>query len=413
MKATHLGKVIEFFDPMLSLGQQQAEWYVERPDSPEDEISIFLLNDPAALKILFSGHIGSGKTSTLNKLMARTEIQERFFVVRFSVAQDLNIVDLTYTDLLVAIGGRLFEAGESQVGLDSKLKKDLDSWSAEISKAWGITDLAEAVVKGGIKAWFFSATGKLKTGYEEKKEFRQKIEPRVPDLIGFINRIIHAIQAHQDNQAGRRVLLVIEDLDKPPVDVALDLFLKKGSILIQPECRIIFTVPTAVLYSGQVKVVQQNFPMQFVLPNFKIKDKEGERQPEAWAKMRDVVMRRMEACLIQDAALDTAVEMSGGVVRELVRIVQGAAGRALVRKANSIATDHVNHVVERLRGEYSDSLTRDDQLEILKQVHRTHALRSNDEKPMLDLLHNLMILKYPDGPGWYGVNPIVQKLLGV
>ena len=38
---------------------------------------------------------------------------------------------------------------------------------------------------------------------------------------------------------------------------------------------------------------------------------------------------------------------------------------------------------------------------------------ADNDKPMLDLLHNLFILKYPNGPGWYGVNPIVHQLIGV
>ena len=32
---------------------------------------------------------------------------------------------------------------------------------------------------------------------------------------------------------------------------------------------------------------------------------------------------------------------------------------------------------------------------------------------MLDLMHNLMILQYPNDPGWYEVNPIVRQLIGV
>lgn len=105
--------------------------------------------------------------------------------------------------------------------------------------------------------------------------------------------------------------------------------------------------------------------------------------------------------------------MSGGVTRELVRIVRGAARRAMVTRANSIQPEHVEQTVDNLRGEYSNSLTRQELIDILRQVHKTQELRSNDEKPMLDLLHNLMILKYPNGPGWYGVNPIVKKLIGV
>ena len=108
-----------------------------------------------------------------------------------------------------------------------------------------------------------------------------------------------------------------------------------------------------MLYSGQYNVVKQNFSDQFPLPNFKIKEKSGERNEPGWARMREIVERRMEPQLIESKALDHAVEMSGGVVRELVRIIQGAASRALVAKANVIKLEHVEQAVDKLRMEYS------------------------------------------------------------
>lgn len=413
VKASYLGKVIEYFNPMQSLDESRMDWYVDRPDNPHDEIKVLLLNDPTPLKILFTGHIGSGKSSSLNCLTRDDEIRSKFFIVQFSVEHDLNIFDLTYSDLLLAIGKRLFdEADASGLQLADNLLTDLDKWTTEVSVIQKKAEAADVTVKGRISAWFLSAVGTLKTGYSENKEFRQKFEPRIPELIAFINRIIRAIETHPKG-GGKKILVVIEDLDKPPVDVSMDLFLTKGPVLVQPECKVIFTVPTSVLYSGQIKVVQQNFPMQYVLPNFKIKEPTGEKCEKAWNCMREIVLRRMDARLIEEEALDYAVEMSGGVTRELIRIIQAASLRAVVGKANSIQRAHVDYAVVKFRGEYSNQLTRQESVDILKEVHRTRQLRSKDEKPMLDLMHNLMILHYPNGPGWYEVNPIVRQLIGV
>lgn len=132
MKASYLKQVIGYFDPMQSLDEEHKDWYVDRPDSPEEEIKVYLLNNGTDTKILFSGHRGSGKSSTLSKLAGDPAIQKAFFVVKFSIKDELNVADLTHTDLLLAIGHRLYDAGES--GLDSKLKTDLDSWSADVSR---------------------------------------------------------------------------------------------------------------------------------------------------------------------------------------------------------------------------------------------------------------------------------------
>lgn len=411
MRAEYLGQVIANFDPMLSL-PADSDWYVERPDSPELEMKALLLNTTADSKILFSGHRGSGKTSTLNKLAADPEIRNKFFVVQFSIKDELNIADLTYTDLLVAMGARLYKSAEERLKLPNDLKKSLDDWSAEVSRVWSKIDQAEVKVEAGIGAFFAKATGLLRTGFEDKREFRQKFEPRLPQLIDIINRIIRAVETHP--QAGNReVLLILEDVDKPDLDAAMDLFFKKGAILAEPQSKIIFTVPTSLLYSGQYNVIKQNFGEPYVLPNFKVKEKDGKRDPVCWARMREIAERRMEPALMETGALDLAVEMSGGVVRELVRIIQSAASRAVATNANCIRCEHVGQAINKLRMEYSFTLTRQEYIEILKNVHQTNLLRHDDEKPLLDLLHNLFILQYPNGPGWYGVNPIVYKLIGV
>ena len=293
MKAAYLGQVIEYFDPMLSLDVRHSDWFVERPDSPHLEMKAVLLNTTADTKTLFSGHQGSGKTSTLNKLAADPEISGKFFVVQFSIKDELNIADLTYTDLLVAMGARLYAVAEKALRLNGKLKKDLDEWSAEVSRVWSKTDQAEVKVEAGISAFFLKARGLLRTGFEDKEEFRKRFEPRIPQLIEIINRIIAAIETHPQ-AVNQEVLLILDDLDKPAVDVAMDLFFKKGTILAQPQCKIIFTVPTSLLYSGQYNVVKGNFGEPFTLPNFKIKEQNGERNDLAWSRMREIAERRLD-----------------------------------------------------------------------------------------------------------------------
>ena len=127
--------------------KKHKDWYVERPDSPEEAIKIYLINNSTDTKILFSGHRGSGKTSTLSKLACDAEIQKTFFVVKFSIKDELNVADITYTDLLVAIGHRLYEEGKAW--LDSKLKEDLDKWSAEVSRVTTNADQSGSTSRRG------------------------------------------------------------------------------------------------------------------------------------------------------------------------------------------------------------------------------------------------------------------------
>src|SRR5439155_9323573 len=122
--------------------------YVERPDSPHLELKSFLLNNRTDPKILFSGHRGSGKSTALNRLASDSEIRQRFFVVQLSIKDELNVADLTYTDLLVAMGHRLYIEAEKRLLLDDKLKRDLDGWSAELTASRTTSASAELKVEG-------------------------------------------------------------------------------------------------------------------------------------------------------------------------------------------------------------------------------------------------------------------------
>ena len=54
-------------------------FYVNRPDNPMEELKTYLLTSPGYDKILFSGHMGSGKSTELNRYSLLPEIREKFF----------------------------------------------------------------------------------------------------------------------------------------------------------------------------------------------------------------------------------------------------------------------------------------------------------------------------------------------
>ena len=108
MKANKLKDVYKNFDPVVPLSSN-SEFYVERKDSPLDEIKEYLLREnQSELKILFSGHRGSGKSTELNQLMADDDIQIRYFITHYSVREVLDLASLDYVDLLFSIGAEIY-----------------------------------------------------------------------------------------------------------------------------------------------------------------------------------------------------------------------------------------------------------------------------------------------------------------
>ena len=79
--------------------------------SPLEDLSILLQDTTDPQKILFSGHRGSGKSTELAKLTM--ELQDQFFIIHYSVKNILNLLDLTYEDVVLSIGLELFREARS------------------------------------------------------------------------------------------------------------------------------------------------------------------------------------------------------------------------------------------------------------------------------------------------------------
>ena len=82
-KAQNLAEVIRYFNPQQPLRDKPLrDWYIDRPGNPLAQMRTYLqglaLHD-TPVKILFTGHTGSGKSTALNKLAE--EIKNQFFIV--------------------------------------------------------------------------------------------------------------------------------------------------------------------------------------------------------------------------------------------------------------------------------------------------------------------------------------------
>ena len=84
----------------------------------------------------------------------------------------------------------------------------------------------------------------LKLGYKSREKMRQIIEPRLSELISIVDNLIAEVELKLE----KKVLVAIDDLDKPDLPVARSLFYERRSSLTLPHCSIIYTIPIAILY---------------------------------------------------------------------------------------------------------------------------------------------------------------------
>jgi len=100
--------------------------------------------------------------------------------------------------------------------------------------------------------------------------------------------------------------------------------------------------------------------------------------------------------------------MSGGVIREYIRIIRDSAVRAITRKKTLIDKDVVIEVINGLKNSYQAQLS-DEDYEVLLKIYETKEIK-RDEK-LVGLLHNLSVLEYKNGRSWCDLNPIVRSIL--
>ncbi len=127
-------------------------------------------------------------------------------------------------------------------------------------------------------------------------------------------------------------MILIDDMDKPNLEKARAIFHDRREIMMQPNCAIVYTVSSALFYSKEFDAIRDQ---AFFLPNIYLHPpmKPDVHHEEGYQTLRKFIHMRMISDLIEDSALEQAVTYSGGVFRELARIIRTAIGRARRRKA--------------------------------------------------------------------------------
>lgn len=412
MIAKNLSEVMNLFAPNEPLqGRALTEFYVARPKGQIEPMRIFLEDHAEPVKILFTGHRGSGKSTELNKLASL--MGSKFLAVQFSVRRVLDPLNVTYTDLLLSMAVRLFREVTDQRILNRRrralvgdgLLDDVYRWfTQEIILEKIVEPKADAGLSANVNLLFVKLEGKVSTEAVTRRTIRERIEHRVSELVAKMDRVVAEVQRN----SGRRVLIIVEDIDKLDLEAAKTLFLRHAVSLNAPQAHIIYTFPVALRNDNDWTHIKNSFSNRFVLPNIRLRNFEGAPNAGGIAVMRDMVLNRMDASLILSDALDLAVAMSGGLPFTLMELIQNAALSARIQKKSVIDLESVEEAVTEIRSDFQGMLEPAHYL-TLRQYRQTRWLEN--EEAVREVLHNLSLLEYANDRRWCDVHPIVVPLL--
>jgi hypothetical protein len=240
----------------------------------------------------------------------------------------------------------------------------------------------------------------------------------VEQINTLIRSVSDALQAD-----GRRLLLILEDLDKLTIADARSVFIENAQMLAAIRTNVIYTIPIFTFYSPDAGAMKAVFDHDFGFPMLKVCDARGNRA-EGFKLVREIVLRRVDESAITAPALDLLIEKTGGVLRHVFDVLQTVTTMTTLREP-PITESQIRYGLNRLRADMGTQIALPEpRPEGLKEVKELYAKLADFEKrrrngkpcpPTGDglvqvLLKCCALVEY-NGERWLGVHPLVVEYL--
>ena len=386
------------------------DYYVERDDSPILDLVERILMDDAPSKYLFTGLRASGKTTELRRLMFKLE--SNYFVVYFSAMKDLALVDIDYKDVLLNMVLQTLRAIENQgVQISQDIVKDIYELLKQLSGQVVITRV-ESKTRGldlgaKLSALVMEISGRYGSEVETRKEMRTKTEYLVQDVIQRFNLLIVDLK----QKIGKPLLIIVDDLEKADLERAEDIYYKHSFTLVQPQCKVIFTIPVSLIFAPFWKQVELNYiTPQYCLPLKSVKTRKGEIDKDGVDFLINIVLQRVSPDLFDKEALIKLALWSGGVVVDFLRMVRDCCVKAQRRGLKSIDLDLGRETFDSLINDYWRPLQEMYYPKLVEVHEKKDAKDVKNDEELRFLLYLLAVLEY-DRRRWYDVHPAVERIL--
>lgn len=426
--ARTLRELYNNLNPLEFLTKENRHFYVDVYGHIIAEIRKDLLwSDEPRQTIYITGQSGSGKTTALN-FLPNDDIEAEFIVKRFDGNKLLDLTDVSVIDLFLMLAFELVEGNDELERIYLKKLSQMRGLHEGRLAGETVSELKEMDEKGqGVKAGLgFKFLDFINTGTDFFYNYRNSREQRditrkvltfkKHELRDLVNEVIERYLETMDNE-NKRLLIVFNELDHikdwPTIE---ELFLGGDRYLLEGlKCKKIISLPVIlkikpfkdkVIYFLGLKLSSNpNHPEQ------DIKEEVAEHKE----KLRQVIHARIapEAELIQPKALDHAIKLSGGIIRQLVNILRFAILRAGT-EAVKISLNDVQNGAEAFRPVLRDSLVTPDKILLLEKFRSTHFFMSDhqsDNELLTDLFLANQVILYENGDPWCDVNPLIREVV--
>ena len=379
----------------------------------------------------FSGHRGCGKTTQLLRL--QRDLGPRFTSIHVYADETLlQDPDLDYPDLMLWLVDQLAREFD-RLGhrLDERLLKDVAEWFAARTEEDVTTLRAEATVEAeaetGAKAGLYLISLKLlariksmmQGSVERRQTMRRELQRYSADLLSRVNQLLDAAARVLERGGKSPDLLIVQDnLDRLGAVPAERLFIEKGDLLGRLNAHAIYTAPVAMVLSAAANTGQV-FEHSYTLPMVKVQQRNGRPYSKGIEALVALIAARADLGeVFADAKVPQYLaRMSGGSVRDLIRLLSEAQSFARADGKDRIDQSSAKDAVQRVRLSLERTLW---PYKALAGIHRSKSLPEPevaDQQQLeqarafyADLLIKGVVLEYNGGECWYDVHPIMREI---
>lgn len=359
-------------DPLTPVSPDFAE-YCAPPEHPLGRLAATLrLNDRPGL-YLVSGHIGTGKSTELLRLVKELEGTHECF--------------LEQTDADLWRGTTDDEAFLNILTLALKFLGTRKEWRA--IRRWQelgtqLRELAAASLEAG------TPVGIPDIGPSQSTS--RRLEQAVSMAEKVRNRSVEP-------------LIVLDGFDKVALPDLERLFIAVARWGYMPVS-VVLTVPLSFLFTPMFASYSHLFAGTAVVPAIRVVDKNGAQDPEGVKWMGSVLARRVSAELIDHDATELLIRQTGGILRDFLRVARESTLMAHMKKASRVTFEYAEDAVH----DFSLSMSRavsPDNIRLLYAVHQ--AGRVIGDASFLQLIDSGHIIEYRNGSNWYAVHPLLKE----
>lgn len=427
-KAKNLVDAYDLCDPVQPLqGEALRQFYlplldVRKTEAIEQLGQILRQQKPEKFStILFTGHRGCGKTTELFRL--QEQWQADYLTVYVDISNELDVNDLEYVDIYLTVIEQLEAAlRKLEISFHPQLLQNFESWFRDITKEteetvnFSFSADAEAGLQGDVPflaKLLFKLKAQIKNGSSQKTIIREKLVREVSRMKSDINLLLvdGLKKLRQKQPQYKGFLVILDNLDRCPIEVSEPLFFDHATQLQGLFCTIIYTVPISILYSPRglsnalgnphvmpmVSVYQPNlsqYPLDYDRPGLEA--------------MAAIVAKRVEVAEVfnsQDELMELA-QASGGHARQLMQLMQSVCLTASGRKHDKIMAEDVEYAIKQLQFSFERSTPRKYFAELADIAMNKHV---EDDAVGKQMLFSTAVLEYNGTEKWHYPNPLIAR----